>query len=180
MPFWPDNFFIPFAIGATWVALVIALSVLYRRSKGKPLFRPQFDRPLFLETWRSGRSLRSPITRLGGANDCVWVAVHDGALLVGPHFPFTLVFLPEIYGLEYAVPGDAVRSVERADGVLARGRVRVTIERRPGDEESFEVSLRDPDGFVRAIEAIRPVPQPTAERQPVLRQTSCGHETGTR
>lgn len=155
MPLPPENFFVGLALAAAWVALVICASVVYRRSKGKPFFRPEFERPLFLETWRSGHSLRSVITRLGGARNCLWVAVDERSLFVAPHFPFNLMFLPEIYGLEYAVPGSAIRSVERADGLLARNRVRVSVERQPGTEESFEVSLRDPDAFVRAVEALR-------------------------
>jgi hypothetical protein len=155
MPLQPQNFWVGFALTAGWIALVILASVLYRRSKGKPLFRPQFEQPLFLETWRSGHSLRSVITRLGGARNCLWVAVDENSLRVAPHFPFNLMFLPEIYALEYNVAGGAVRSVERIDGLLARNRVRVSVERQPGAEESFEVSLRDPDAFVRAVEAIR-------------------------
>jgi hypothetical protein len=155
MPLQPQNFWVGFALTAGWIALVILASALYRRWKGKPLFRPQFEQPLFLETWRSGHSFRSLITRLGGARNCLWVAVDENSLRVAPHFPFNLMFLPEIYGLEYDVTGDAVRSVERADSLLSRNRVRVSVERHPGAEESFEVSLRDPDAFVRAVEAIR-------------------------
>jgi hypothetical protein len=155
MPPQPQNFFVGFALAAGWVALVIGVSIVYRRSKGKPLFRPEFERPSFLETWRSGHSLRSVITRLGGAHSCLWVAVNESSLFIGPHFPFNLMFLPEIYGLEFAVPASAIRSVERVDGLLARNRVRVSVERQIGEEESFEVTLRDPDAFVRAVEAIR-------------------------
>jgi len=155
MPLQPESFLLGFVLTAGWIVLVILASVFYRRKKGKPVFRPHFERPLFLETWRSGRSLRSIITRLGGARNCLWVAINENSLLVAPHFPFSLMFLPEIYGLEYNVSGDAVRSVERVNGLLARNRVRVTIERDSGTEEAFEVSLQDPDAFVRAIEAIR-------------------------
>jgi hypothetical protein len=151
----PENFIIGFALAALWIALVILASVFYRRSKGKPIFRPHIERPLFLETWRSGRSLRSLITRLGGAQHCLWVAVNDSTLFVAPHFPFNLMFMPEINGLEYAVKGDAIRSVERRGGLLDRKRVRVSVARVSGADEAFEVSLRDPDGFVRAVEAIR-------------------------
>jgi hypothetical protein len=155
MPLEPQNFWVGFALCAGWVALWIVASVIYRRSKGKPLFRPRFERPLFLETWRSGHSLRSLITRFGGARNCLWIAVNENSLLVAPHFPFTLMFLPEIYHLEYAVAGHSIRAVERADGLLTRNRVRVTVERQIGDEETFDVYLRDPDGFIRAVEAIR-------------------------
>ncbi len=155
MPFQPQNFFVGFAIAVGWLVLVILASVLYRRSKGKPLSRPRFERPRFLETWRSGHSSRSVITRLGGARNCLWVAVDENSLRVAPHFPFNQMFLPDIYGLEYNVTGDAVRSVERIGGLLTRNRVRISLERQPGTEESFEVRLRDPDAFIRAVDAIR-------------------------
>lgn len=140
---------------AGWVTLVILTSVIYRRSKGKLLFRPEFKQPLFLETWRSGNSRRSFITRLGGASNCLWVAVDENTLWVAPHFPFNLMFLPEVYGLEFNVSGDAIRSVERAGGLLTGKRVRINVELQSGVEESFEVVLREPDAFIRAIEAIR-------------------------
>lgn len=113
MPLQPQNFWVGFALTAGWIAFVILASVLYRRGKGKPLLRPQFKQPLFLETWRSGHSLRSLITRLGGARNCLWVAVDEETLRVAPHFPFNLMFLPEIYGLEYNVSGEAVRRTYR-------------------------------------------------------------------
>lgn len=59
--------------------------------------------------------------------------------------------------MEYNVPGDAVRSVERIGGLLTPKRLRISVERQPGSEESFEVSLRAPDAFVRAVDAIRQV-----------------------
>jgi hypothetical protein len=150
-----DYFGLFFAMSALWVGLVGLASVAYRRAKGKPLFRPRFEQPRFLESWRSGRSLRSVLTRVGGANNCLWIAVTDKSLFVAPHFPFTLLFLPEIYRLEHAVEGRAIRSVARREGMLNRNRVRVSYAAAGGDEEAFEVSLKDPDGFVRAVEAIR-------------------------
>lgn len=157
MPLLPNNSFVGPALGFGWLAFWIIASIIYRRSKGKPLLRPRFDHPLFLETWRSGHCLRNVITRFGGARNCLWIAVNENSLLVGPHFPFNLMFLPEIYHLEYDGPGHSIRAVERADGLLTRNRVRVTIERLRGGEEIFDVYLRDPDGFIRAVEIIRKV-----------------------
>lgn len=141
--------------GVGWVALVTFLSVMYRRSRGKPICRPQFQNALFLETWRSGRSLKNALTRLGGARNCLWIAVTDDTLLVAPHFPFNLLFLPEIYHLEHSVPGPSIRNVEIADGFLIRGRIRITMKKRDSDDETIELHLRDPEGFIRAIETIR-------------------------
>jgi hypothetical protein len=65
------------------------------------------------------------------------------------------MFLPEIYGLEYTVPADAIRSVERRQGLFGGERVRVTIERGAKREERFELFLRDPEAFIDALERIR-------------------------
>jgi hypothetical protein len=151
----PRNVLLSFALAAAWIALVIAASIVYRRIKGKPIFRPRIEHPLFLETWRSGRSLRNLVTRFGGARNCLWVAVTEDSLRVGPHFPFNLMFLPEIYGLECMIPGSAIRSVERRGGLLDADRVRVSFERVVGDVEEFEFSPRDPEAFVRAVAAVR-------------------------
>jgi hypothetical protein len=64
MPLPPRNVFLGFALAAGWIALVIAASIVYRRIKGKPIFRRPIEHPLFLETWRSGRSLRNLVTRV--------------------------------------------------------------------------------------------------------------------
>lgn len=137
-----------------WVVLVTVASVLYRRSNGKPLTRPKFDAPLFLETWRSGRSMRNFLSRLGGARNCLWVAVTRDRLQVGMHFPFSLLFLPEIYGLEITVPGESIRSVQQATGFLRQHRILVTVEHH-GRNESMELHLSDADAFKRAVEQIR-------------------------
>lgn len=142
---------------AGWLTFLILASVIYRRRKGKVIFRPSFDQPLFLETWRSGYSHRNVLTRLGGASNCLWVAVDEKGLRIAPHFPFTLMFLPEIYGLEFHVSGDAIRSVERQEGLLTNNRVRISVELPTRTEAVFEVVLRDPDAFIRAIEAIRKI-----------------------
>jgi hypothetical protein len=143
------------AVAAGCVVLVALASIVYRLRGGKPLFKPDFGQPLFAETWRSGRSLRNAMTRIGGARNCLWVAVTGDALHVAPHFPFNLLFLPEIYALEHTIPASATRSVKRQEGALAGNRVRIGFARPGGAEEVLELSLSDPEGFVRAVEAMR-------------------------
>ena len=92
---------------------------------------------------------------MAGARNCLWVAVTEDSLQVGVHFPFSLMFLPEIYGLEFAVPGNRIRSAERVPGMLRNDWVRVTVERTSGKEEAFDISTGDADGFLRAVGAIR-------------------------
>ena len=140
-----------FVVG--WLSLFILASLLYRLTRGKHIFRPRFPDALFTQEWCSGRSLRSIVTRLGGASGCLWVAVTRDELRVGPHFPFTLGFLPETYGLDYRIPVRDLVSVEEQRTLVGGRRVRITARRGAGDDEVFDLRLRDPDGFLRAIDA---------------------------
>src|SRR5262245_33122583 len=95
----PEQFALLRRIALIWLGLCAGASVIYRIAKSKPIFRPRFEKPRFLETWRSGRSLRSLSSRLGGASHCLWVAIDESSLRVGLHFPFNMMFMPEFYGL---------------------------------------------------------------------------------
>src|SRR5438045_2200882 len=102
----PDRFagwWLVFCIG--WVLAVWIVSAVVRVGRGRPIFRPRPAGVRFAEGWRSGRSYRNMLTRLAGARSCLWVTVTADELLVGPHFPFSLGFLPEVYGLEYRIRG---------------------------------------------------------------------------
>jgi hypothetical protein len=140
---------------AGWLALFVGASILYRVTRGKHIFRPHVPDAMFAENWCSGRSLRSIVTRLGGASGCLWVALTRDELRVGPHFPFNLGFLPEIYGLDYRIPVRDIAAVEERRTMLGRPRVRFTARRGAGGEETFDLQLRDTDGFLRAITQAR-------------------------
>ena len=86
-------------------------SAIYRRIKGKPIFPGAPSNSRFVETWASGSSLRNLITRLGGARGCLHVAVTQTSLEIHPHFPFSLLFLPEICDLDIDVPLTRIRGV---------------------------------------------------------------------
>lgn len=144
-------------VGAAWAVVFVGASIVIRARRGKPLFRPQLAGVRFAEGWRSGRSHRNLLTRIGGARNCLWVAVTADELRVGPHFPFSLGFLPEVYGLEQCVRGGDLIAVD-ARGPSAwgfDGPVLVRFRRPDGGEETFEMSVRDAAGFRRALEAIR-------------------------
>lgn len=138
-----------------WVLFVIAISIIYRVRKGKYILRPEFPNARFSETWRSGSSHRNLLTRLGGAHNCLWISVTDKELLVGPHFPFNLMFLPEIYGLEYRIRGLDILSVDELSSFFLGKRARVRFRSPQRGEETFEVTVKDLDGFRRAIDGIR-------------------------
>lgn len=143
-----------FVVG--YVIAVIGVSIVYRIRQKKFIFRPKFANALFNENWRSGRSLRSFITRIGGANNCLWVTIANETLFVGPHFPFDLMFLPEIYGLDYQVPAAQIVAVERREVWYRKGRVRITFLDAENQEQAFFLWLKYPQDFVQCLQSLNP------------------------
>jgi len=131
-----------FALG--WIVAWIVASVLYRRKLNKPLFPRIPDGADFAEARRSGRSLRNFLTRIGGARNCLLIYVNNGTLTIRPTFPFNLMFLPEVYGLEIAVPVGDVK-ISKA----SRNRVLLTADGAP--QERIEISIQDVEAFRRAL-----------------------------
>lgn len=132
-----------------WIAGWIAISVLYRLKAGKPVFPRAPKTAVFSEAWASGRSLANILTRMGGARNCLLVYVADGMLTVIPVFPFNLMFLPEIFGLEVTAP-TTMLGVEQVDGLFGK-RLRISVE--GSTREKIELSVRDPNGLQGAISA---------------------------
>lgn len=112
--------------GFAWIALVVLVSVLYRRRSNKAIFPRASDNAVFVENWCSGNSQRNILTRLGGARNCLLVYIEDQQLHIVPHFPFNLLFLPEIYGLEATADLSRV-TVSMPKTSFGRQRVLVTI-----------------------------------------------------
>jgi hypothetical protein len=157
--------FLAIAAPIGWVGAWIAGSILYRRKSGKPLFPRAPDNAVFAEAWRSGRSLKNVLTRIGGARNCLLVYVADGALTIVPVFPFNLMFLPETYGLETTIPISDIR-VTSLDGLFGK-RLLLTIAGLK--EQRFELWLRDQQGFRDALEGksvalIRPTHEKRLDR----------------
>ncbi len=148
--FLQDHFWVLFAAALGWVGLVVVASVVYRKAKSKPFRIVEPDHPMFMERWTSGRSLRNFVSHFGGARNCLFVAVTRSELIVRPHFPFTLFFLPEIYGLEMVVPRSSVRSVELKSGVLGSS-ILLSIDSSPGVSFQLELRLRAPTEFTQAM-----------------------------
>lgn len=135
-----------FAVFAvSWVMFWIGLSVVLRVRRGRPVFPKAPAGAVFVDRRASGRNLKTLRGRIGGASRCLLVAVTAQEVLVCPVFPFNLMFLPEIYGLEYRVDRASIRSVERRSGLLGETIVVST------DDLLVELRMRDGDGFLRAL-----------------------------
>lgn len=134
-----------------WIGGWIAASIWFRRTNGKAIIPQKPSNAIFCEDWCSGRSLRNGLTRIGGARNCLLIYVSGGELVVTPRFPFTLMFLPEIYGLDLRVSTAAIASVEPTQHFWGRG-LRVSfhspdlspIVLRIHDERRFIESLGRP------------------------------------
>ena len=134
-----------------WIGLVITVSIFYRRSRGKPIWYRDDEDALFLEKRASGNSHRTWYTKLGGARNALAVAVTPSHLVVRPLFPFNLMFLPEIYGLEATVPLDQVRAIEHGRQ-FGRDVVDVEFEGASGEVERYSLGLRRQDEFLSALD----------------------------
>lgn len=140
-------FFAPI-LGLVWIAGGVLVSIRYRRQEGKPIIPRLPDDALFSERRVSGHSRKSLLTRFGGASRVLMVAVTADEFLVTPAFPFNLMFLPEIYGLEVRVPRSAAHVVEASAGLLGRNVV-VSIDGAAPFE--MMLRLRNQMGFLAAM-----------------------------
>jgi hypothetical protein len=135
-----------------WIVAWLVASVVIRQAKGKLLFAPTSEAFLFSEKWASGRSLDTWWSKLGGARNCLFVAVDRDKLVIQPHFPFTLGFLAEIYGLEQQIPLNRILKLSKKrsyfQNVLA-----LEYSDELGLPREFELILRNPDGFLRAVQS---------------------------
>jgi hypothetical protein len=133
-----------------WLAGVIGASVLYRVSRGKPVLFFGMSGTSFQERTASGWSNRSFLTKLGGARSCLVVAVVGDRVVIRPWFPFTLMFLPEIYGLEYEFPVHDVVNARQRDSMF-RKVVDLDFRNALGQQEAVSVLLRHPDQFLATL-----------------------------
>jgi hypothetical protein len=119
---------------------------------GKSVIPKLPENPLFSERRCSGRSLRTPWARIGGARNCLLVAVTKDVLFVTPSFPFNLMFLPEIYGLEHRIAVSAIRDVDDHRGMFGR---RVTVSYENQGLHRLELRVRRPDAFINALRQLQ-------------------------
>jgi hypothetical protein len=132
------------------IGLWLGASIVYRKSRGKPLFSRKPPDALFFESSGSGHSNRNFFTKLGGAHSCLSVAVTNEAVLTQPCFPFSLMFLPEVYDLEHKIQRRHLRSVTPKKLLFGRS-VELEFTTLEGESRSIELCLRGLDRFLEAL-----------------------------
>jgi len=141
-------FFSFFGFCAAWIVFWLVVSAYMRTKSGKPLFPALPSTAEFKESRCSGRSLKNLLTRIGGAHRALLVYVKDGELVVTPFFPFNLLFLPEIYGLDYTIPTRSISKLERKLSLFGE---KVVLRFENDTPASVELRVRNTDALVRAL-----------------------------
>ncbi len=129
-----------------WIGGVTAASILYRRAVGKPIFPKRPEYSTFYQGGASGWNDSQFLGSFSGASGCLLVATTDQELVISPQFPFNLLFLPEILGLEIRAPLSRIRHVERTRRVLSDVLI-VHLH----DGKRIGLRLRAPEDFERAV-----------------------------
>ena len=135
-----------------WLCLcaMAAASAAWRSSHGRPVITGRPEEAVFYQGWASGRSRKNLFTLIFHANNCITVAVTPTMLVILPHFPFNLLFVPQISDLEHYVPRAAVRVSDIGQWLFRRW-VRVEWIGQDGRPGAVDLALLDPDAFLAAL-----------------------------
>jgi hypothetical protein len=117
--------------------------------------KPDVAQPRFSEAWCSGWSDRNALARLFVAKNFLWVIVTKDDLQVSPHFPFSLMFLPEVFGLDHRIPGKSIMDVRETSSAWLGGSVLIRYRHATGDQERLELKVNDIPALTRALAKIR-------------------------
>jgi len=97
------------------------------------------------------------------------VVVRNNELVVTPQFPFNLMFLPEIYGLDITVP---IASISNIMPIRSFFRNALKVEFGPDGPAAIELVVRDEAAFINAVgrALVRPgardISTPTGAKKP--------------
>lgn len=141
--FWKGFPFL-FAAAVVWNICAFTFLLWRRKVRGPHFPRRNEVNILFEERWTSGRSFKTFLTRIGGANNCLRVTLTDDELWVTPHFPFSA--LGGKFDLDHRIRRDSIVSMERN-----RKMIRLSYILTDGDDRTIELRLRKADEFYRAL-----------------------------
>lgn len=145
------------ASAGTWALAIAAwfvASVAYRVVSRKGVFAHRRPDAVFVERWASGRSGSGLLSRLSTARNCLQVQLTPDELVITPHFPFTLGFVPEIYDLDKRITVKSVRRAVHLGGTYAQA-VELTYSQPDGTEGVLQLLLRQGEVFVGKVLAAR-------------------------
>jgi hypothetical protein len=140
-------------LGLAWVAFLAVLSVIYRTNKGKPVLFWTVPGAEFIVHFASGHRGGSNWGLFWGVNSCLVVAVADGRLIVRPWFPFTLMFFPEMFGVECDVPLEQVVAAECTGSRFSIRRIVLSYRDELLQEHAMTLVLRDPERLLEHLPA---------------------------
>ena len=90
------------------------------------------------------------LARLGTARNCIQVQVTGSELHLHPHFPFTIGFMPELYGLDLVIPLERISSATITGGNYAQI-VEVVYCTSGGDQNTIQLLLRNAESFIHNV-----------------------------
>jgi len=137
--------------GLGWLALVVGASITYRKSRGKTIYPLRPEGAIFHEGWTSGYSNRDLLTKMWGARNCLMVSVLKDELIIQPHFPFNLMFLPEVCDLDYRISRANIRSIKPSRFFYFWKIITIDFVDSQGKDHSMSLALRKRDDFLRVM-----------------------------
>ena len=138
-------------LGLAWVLFLAALSAIYRTNKGKPVLFWSVPDADFVVHFASGHAGRKWFLGFGGASNCLVVAVAHGRFIVRPWFPFNLLFLPEIFGIECDVPLEWVTSASCSDSRFSIHRIVIDFHDELLQPHTISLLVRDPERLLEFL-----------------------------
>ncbi len=126
-----------------WVVIGIAWRVWRRYRTGPHYPSRKSVNILFEEKWTSANSMKSFLTRVGGAANCARITLTDSELWITLHSPF--VWMARDCDLDHRIPHEQISNVTRD-----RSSVRVTVRLDTSTERTFVLFLRRADAFMKA------------------------------
>lgn len=144
-------------LGFAWILLIATLSAIYRSNKGKPVLFWTIPDADFIVHFASGHAGRKWFLGFGGASNCLVVAVAGGRFIVRPWFPFNLLFLPEIFGIECDVPVERVTSVDCSRSHFSVYKIVIDFRDELMQTHTISLMMRNPERLLEFL--------PTTENQ---------------
>lgn len=143
-----------------WFVVIWAVLFLYAlvtrlvRLKGKPggLTEPRKEEVLFDESYAGARSHKSLRTRFSGGTRCMRISVTRRAVLVRPHFPFSLVGVDA--DLVHDIPLSAISELSL---ISEAGASAIAVRySQSGSDRRIDLVLKSPERFLSVVSGSRP------------------------